>query len=186
MTGINHAQIAACFNATFSSAWQVRIQGGAQEPLYRPAGSACTQSRLYYREDFAASALHEIAHWCIASVARLAREDFGYVYIPPPRTSAAQDQFLALELRTQALERVFAGAAGVPFRPSYDHFPADEMSRQRAVQQAVEFSAALTAHEATTHAWMRTPSGARAAQFLAALELACQQHLRLGDPVGSR
>ena len=38
--------------------------GGAAEPLYLPDRGTRT-AELHYREDFAASALHEAAHWCI-------------------------------------------------------------------------------------------------------------------------
>ena len=51
------------------------------------------------------SALHEVAHWCIASAGRRRCRDYGYWYIPPPRDATAQTEFFAVEARVQALER---------------------------------------------------------------------------------
>lgn len=93
--------------------------GGAREPLYQP-GQAGGPAVIRYREDFAASALHEIAHWCLAGPQRRQRLDFGYRYQPPPRSSAEQERFLEYELRPQALESLFAERAGISFRPSFD------------------------------------------------------------------
>ena len=94
--------IAACFNATFLHTEQTRMRGGAREPLYVPARDG-QPAELRYREDFAASALHEAAHWCIAGRERRLLADFGYAYQPPPRTAAQQCGFYTLELKTQAL-----------------------------------------------------------------------------------
>lgn len=100
------------------------------EPLYEPApvggpvgGPAC----IYFRDDFASSALHEIAHWCIAGAGRRTQIDYGYWYNPDGRNSDAQRAFLTAEARPQALEWCLARAAGVPFRLSMDNLdaPAD-------------------------------------------------------------
>ncbi|HCD25969.1 MAG TPA: diaminobutyrate--2-oxoglutarate aminotransferase [Gammaproteobacteria bacterium] len=117
---LNDVQIAAIFNREFSFEFNVRLIGGAAEPQYEPA-TAQYPARLFYREDFAASALHEIAHWCIAGSARRQLPDFGYCYIPPPRTAAEQAAFFSAELKTQALEKCFAATAAVRFVPSVDN-----------------------------------------------------------------
>ena len=111
--------IARCFEQCFAAQLPVRCVGGASEPFYRP-GAAGRPAVLRYRADYAASALHEIAHWCVAGARRRALADFGYAYLAPPRSSAEQQQFLRWELTPQALESLFAEAAGAVFRPSFD------------------------------------------------------------------
>jgi elongation factor P hydroxylase len=99
------------------------LQGGASEPLYLPA-SAGRDAIIFYRADYAASALHEVAHWCIAGAERRRREDYGYWYIPDGRDAAQQRAFQQAEQQPQALEWHFARAAGVPFRISLDNLAA--------------------------------------------------------------
>ena len=76
---------------------------------------------IYFRNNFASSALHEIAHWCIAGAERRKVIDYGYWYIEN-RTAEEQLQFESLEIRPQALEWIFSEAAGVRFRVSLDNF----------------------------------------------------------------
>ena len=116
---MNHLEIARQFNDLFAASEQTIMIGGAPEPLYS-ASRAAKPAVIHYREDFAASALHEAAHWCIAGATRRQLDDFGYWYVPPPRTVDAQARFFAHERRVQALESFFADAAGVRFRVSAD------------------------------------------------------------------
>ena len=155
---LNHGQIAQVFNDCFQVEYAIRLVGGGAEPLYTPAADA-HQGRLVYREDFAASALHEAAHWCIASDKRRTLIDFGYDYIPPPRSDEQQEMFFRLELKVQSLERKFAAAAGVEFRVSADNLNADIQS----------FACSVRRYGVTTDAWLQTPTGQRAATFIAAL-----------------
>tara|TARA_B100000902_G_scaffold356063_1_gene369437 strand:+ start:42 stop:566 length:525 start_codon:yes stop_codon:yes gene_type:complete len=113
-------QIERCFNACFSKKYQVCMVGGAEEPIYIPGDSASLAS-LGYREDFASSALHEAAHWCIAGLGRRRQIDFGYDYSPPPRTVKEQQKFFELEERVQALEWIFSDAACIDFHASADN-----------------------------------------------------------------
>jgi elongation factor P hydroxylase len=157
---MHHADIAACFNREFGCSHHTRMEGGAAEPLYVPAGAG-QPARLCYREDYAASALHEAAHWCIAGAQRRLLEDFGYPYEPPPRSAEAQARFYASEVRAQALESLFAAAAGVDFQPSADDLQAD----------LANFSEQLAAAVPQLRQWLQSAAGARARQFLAALEV---------------
>ena len=156
---MRHTEIAACFNRVFYPAYGTQMRGGAEEPLYVPAADG-EPARVYYREDFAASALHEAAHWCIAGRQRRALADFGYSYQPPPRSEAAQQRFFALELRTQALESLFAAAAGVPFQPSADNLQADLSG----------FIEQLRVAQPEVSCWVRGSADPRARQFIHALE----------------
>ena len=108
------------FAETFSEAHGARLEGGAAEPEYLPGPPA----RLRYREDYFASALHEVAHWCIAGHRRRALPDYGYWYIPDGRDASAQQAFEAAEARPQALEWCFSLACGAPFRLSFDNLEA--------------------------------------------------------------
>ena len=151
--------IASAFESCFAS-YDTVLVGGAEEPLYQPSQGG-EPAKLMFREDFPASALHEIAHWCIAGAKRRQQEDFGYAYICGPRSSVQQDAFFSAELKTQCLERAFAAALGLEFRPSADNLQADVDA----------FSAALDAHEVSLQAWLTSVPGQRAQRFLQRLSL---------------
>ena len=119
------SSICACFEAALRAEFEVRMIGGADEPRYLPAqaGQAGCQAReavIHCRADFAPSALHEAAHWLLASPAQRALEDYGLTYVPPPREPAAQARFYAAELAVQALEAWLSKRAGIAFRASGD------------------------------------------------------------------
>jgi elongation factor P hydroxylase len=112
---------AACFRAEL----RTRLQGGAPEPLYEPAVSNDGEHILYYRDDFFASALHEVAHWCIAGPERRRLLDFGYWYAPDGRSPAQQQAFEVVEEKPQALEWFFCKACDYRFRISVDNLEAE-------------------------------------------------------------
>lgn len=114
------------FNQEFAQTFNTLLIGGADEPLYQPAECASDSHRLFYREDYFSSALHEIAHWCIAGEARRQLLDFGYWYNPDGRSRAQQRAFETVEIKPQALEWIFSSAAGIPFSVSADNLSADD------------------------------------------------------------
>ena len=114
------AALETVFHNCFLAAFNTRLCGGASEPLYRPA-RAGEPAKIYYREDFAASALHEVAHWCIAGPQRRAVEDYGYWYVPDGRNAGQQSAFERVEVRPQALEWHFSLAARLHFQISIDN-----------------------------------------------------------------
>jgi elongation factor P hydroxylase len=116
---LSDKEIAGCFNSDLGRRYRVRLIGGADEPLYEPGVSAWSVIR--YNRDYAASALHELAHWCIAGPARRDLIDYGYWYEPPPRSESAQARFAEAELPVQALESLLSEACGLPFRVSLDN-----------------------------------------------------------------
>lgn len=153
-TSLTDEQITQVFAACFESTYRTRLVGGASEPFYQPA-CAEEPAVLRYREDFAASALHESAHWCLAGARRRSLPDFGLVYIAPPRSPAQQQQFFDLELRTQTLESLFAAAAGVPFQVSADNLDCD----------IAPFAARVADFGPGMQAWLNSPvPGARRAR----------------------
>ena len=108
-----------CFYATH----RTRLVGGAAEPLYLPAQEG-RDAMIFYREDYPASALHEVAHWCIAGPARRELEDYGYWYAPDGRSAEQQRAFERVEVRPQAVEWHLALASGVAFTVSADNLAA--------------------------------------------------------------
>ena len=115
------ARLERVFEACFVRDFRTRLVGGAAEPLYRPATEGQPESIIYYREDYFASALHEVAHWCIAGQARRRQLDFGYWYAPDGRSPQQQKAFESVEYQPQALEWFFSKACGVRFRISVDN-----------------------------------------------------------------
>jgi elongation factor P hydroxylase len=120
------AEIVQVFNRQFSSGYATRLIGGAAEPFYRAASSEFECHEIQFRSDYASSALHEIAHWCIAGVCRRQQDDYGYLYVEN-RDARQQVDFTLLESKPQALEWIFSIASDVEFRVSCDNF--DESSR---------------------------------------------------------
>ena len=86
------SRLVGLFNATFEQSHRTVLQGGADEPYYVPG----EPHRIFFREDFLRSALHEVAHWCVAGACRRALPDYGYWYSPDGRDAGQQKSFLQL------------------------------------------------------------------------------------------
>lgn len=114
-------RLESVFSSCFARRFNTRLQGGADEPLYQPARHQGQANIIYYRADYFASVLHEVAHWCIAGAARRTLVDFGYWYAPDGRTAAQQEAFETVEFKPQALEWLFARACGSHFKLSVDN-----------------------------------------------------------------
>jgi elongation factor P hydroxylase len=137
---LDHLALCALFDALFSGQENTRLVHGGEEPVYLPADAQCGWHRIVFRHDYVASALHEIAHWCVAGPERRLLPDYGYWYSPDGRSAERQAQFESLEPRPQALEWIFSQACGLPFRPSIDNLdgaPADAAGFARAIQSEV-------------------------------------------------
>lgn len=113
----------ALFNDTFSESQHTQLVCCEKEPIYRPANQVHPFHRIIFAHGFFASALHEIAHWCVAGKKRRLLEDFGYWYEPDGRSAERQAEFEQVEVKPQALEWIFSQAANFPF-----HFSADNLS----------------------------------------------------------
>ncbi|PKM05055.1 MAG: elongation factor P hydroxylase [Gammaproteobacteria bacterium HGW-Gammaproteobacteria-6] len=127
---------AGCFAADFNT----ELVGGAAEPEYLPASPSYPRHRILFTRDYYRSALHEIAHWCVAGEARRQLPDFGYWYAPDGRTAVQQAAFEQVEVKPQALEWLFCVAAGHPFRVSTDNLRGEATDAgpfAQAVQQQV-------------------------------------------------
>jgi hypothetical protein len=113
------------FNQTFFSAFNTRLELGGDEPIYLPASQTTPYHRIIFARGFYASALHEIAHWCVAGPERRLLEDFGYWYEPDGRTEEVQNEFEKVEIRPQAYEWILSNSAGFPFTVSCDNLNGD-------------------------------------------------------------
>lgn len=109
------------FNQTFFASFNTRLVKGGDEPLYLPAHANCHYHQIIFAHGYFASALHEIAHWCIAGEQRRLLVDFGYWYEPDGRTTQQQRDFEKVEVKPQAIEWGFSLACGKPFRVSVDN-----------------------------------------------------------------
>jgi elongation factor P hydroxylase len=162
MSRVLSTELESVFNTTFAP-WNTQLLGNAPEPVYLPADQDSASHRLFYREDYSASALHEIAHWCIAGDKRREQVDFGYWYRPEGRTLAQQRTFEQVEVKPQALEWIFATACGLKFTISADNLSADEPEARRP---SAAFAMAVAA-QARSYCSNGLPE--RAVLFVAAL-----------------
>ncbi|MCH2557187.1 MAG: elongation factor P hydroxylase [Alcanivorax sp.] len=115
------ADLEALFHDTFHADYVTVLEGGFEEPVYLPG----EPHRIRYTRDYFRSALHEVAHWCVAGPRRRTLEDYGYWYAPDGRDAAQQARFLTVEVRPQAFEALFCAACGHRFRVSLDNLDGD-------------------------------------------------------------
>ncbi|MEH6571048.1 MAG: elongation factor P hydroxylase [Halioglobus sp.] len=157
---------ANCFLAEFNT----RLIGGYEEPLYQPETHAGNTALIQYRSDYFASALHEVAHWCIAGPARRLQVDYGYWYAPDGRDADTQRQFELAEYKPQAMEWFFAKACSSTFKLSLDNLSGNNIratDTQRFSQAVLE----------QAHRWLASGLPPRGQRFFIALqqEFSCGQ-----------
>jgi hypothetical protein len=129
------------FEACFARDYNTVLVGGGAEPEYLPADATHPEHRVIFTRDYFRSALHEIAHWCVAGSERRLLADFGYWYAPDGRSAEQQRVFEQVEVKPQALEQLFCEAAGHRFSLSLDNLagePTDPRPFALGVQQQRE------------------------------------------------
>ncbi|MGI1678352.1 MAG: elongation factor P hydroxylase [Cellvibrionaceae bacterium] len=139
----NVGQLIELFNSEFEGDSRTQLIGNGEEPLYEPANDNQSGSfnRITFTRDYFSSALHEVAHWCIAGPDRRKQVDYGYWYAPDGRNEEQQRLFEAVEVKPQALEWIFSTAAGIPFKVSADNLNADSPisnSFKKSIHQQVK------------------------------------------------
>lgn len=125
------------FYQCFAGSENTVLQAGGAEPEYLP-GQNGGFNRIVFRSDYTASALHEVAHWCIAGAQRRRLHDYGYWYQADGRDPEQQKKFAQVEARPQALEWLFSTAARRTFSVSIDNLdgePVDPFGFELAVWQ---------------------------------------------------
>jgi elongation factor P hydroxylase len=117
------------FDRLFIEVENTRLIKGDDEPIYLPANDVAPFNRIVFAHGFFSSALHEIAHWCIAGKDRRTRVDYGYWYAPDGRDEHQQKAFEQVEVKPQAIEWAFSLACGKPFDVSVDNLSGVETDR---------------------------------------------------------
>jgi elongation factor P hydroxylase len=167
----NCEQLIVLFEQTFLHSHRTRLVGGGREPEYIPAADITSEHKIIFTHDYFSSALHEIAHWCIAGEQRRQLLDYGYWYSPDGRTAEQQKKFELVEAKPQALEWIFSRACDSPFTLSADNLNSDidiSLSFKKAVLQEVKYycveaerggkkSRAMTFFRALVHHYQASP-----------------------------
>lgn len=129
------------FDQLFLESEQTRLVKGDDEPIYLPASMTGNEHQVIFAHGFYASALHEVAHWCVAGKERRLLEDYGYWYEPDGRNEEQQRLFEKVEVVPQAMEKCFCLAAGFRFRVSVDNLngsPGDTRRFEENVDRQAE------------------------------------------------
>ena len=128
------------FDGLFKDSLNTVLVRGEGDPIYLPADTNHPHHRVIFAHGFFASALHEIAHWCVAGPERRLLEDFGYWYKPDGRTEQEQDEFERVEVSPQAYEWILTLSAGRKF-----HFSSDNLSQGLGASESFKESVAARA-----------------------------------------
>ncbi|GAM73449.1 putative transporting ATPase [Vibrio ishigakensis] len=104
------------FDTTFFEEFQTRLIKGDDEPIYLPADAEHNYHRIIFAHGYYASAMHEIAHWCVAGPKRRLLEDFGYWYEPDGRDEKTQAEFEKVEIRLKRMSGSYRKARVFVFR----------------------------------------------------------------------
>lgn len=137
---LRYHDIIQLFAQNFAVTENTQLVKGECEPVYLPADEQVNYHRVIFAHGFFASALHEIAHWCLAGKARRLQEDYGYWYCPDGRNAEQQAEFEQVEIKPQAIEWAFSVACGKPFNVSTDNLngaPVDSVGFTYNVRQQV-------------------------------------------------
>ena len=133
----NPDDLITLFNNLFRESYRTVLVRGGDEPEYLPASTANGLAQVVFARGFFASALHEISHWCIAGEHRRTLYDYGYWYCPDGRTHEQQQAFEQVEVKPQALEWLFALAAGSSFHISVDNLAGDGAADEHGFRRRV-------------------------------------------------
>jgi elongation factor P hydroxylase len=128
------------FNCAFAHSENTVLVKGADEPVYLATKDPLQPNQILFAHGYFASALHEIAHWCIAGKTRRMLDDYGYWYCEDGRNAQQQAEFQRVEVKPQAIEWAFCQASNKPFRVSTDNLngaPVDEQQFVALVRQQV-------------------------------------------------
>lgn len=123
------SDLIALFDDLFMDSENTCLMKGDDEPIYLPVDEVLPFNRVVFAHGFFASALHEIAHWCIAGKERRTQTDYGYWYAPDGRNQVQQEAFEQVEIKPQAIEWAFSLACGKTFDVSIDNLSGIETDR---------------------------------------------------------
>ncbi len=125
-------------NEQYLHKYNTKLIAGFDEPFYKAAINN-KPAEIQFSHDHIRSALHELAHWCVAGVERRKLNDYGYWYAKDGRNQQQQDEFFKVEIKPQAIEWVFSIICGVKFEASVDNLNnsvvgVEEFKRNLSVQ----------------------------------------------------
>lgn len=118
-------QLITCFDELLGQKFDTQLISGGLEPIYLPKSAKRAKAHIVFSYDYFSSALHELAHWCVAGEQRREQEDYGYWYAPDGRSAQQQQLFERVEIKPQAIEWLLSKACGVKFRVSVDNLSAN-------------------------------------------------------------
>ncbi|OEE82572.1 elongation factor P hydroxylase [Enterovibrio norvegicus] len=125
----DYNDLISVFNQTFIESFNTELLLGGDEPIYFPADETHAKHRIIFARGFFASAMHEVAHWCIAGPERRLLEDYGYWYHPDGRDEKTQAEFEKVEIKPQAVEWILSASCGFRFQVSCDNLSGVESDR---------------------------------------------------------
>ena len=117
---MNLSEFTLLINQQYLNAYDTVLMGGFSEPFYQPTREN-QPAQIQFTHDYFRSALHELAHWCVAGEERRKLADYGYWYAPDGRTQQQQELFFKCEVVPQAFEWALSLACGVKFEVSVDN-----------------------------------------------------------------
>lgn len=121
-----YQDLISLFETTFFKDYQTRLVKGSDEPIYLPINDEKCFHQIVFAHGYYSSALHEVAHWCIAGTERRSQVDYGYWYSADGRNAQQQLAFESVEIRPQAIEWAFSVAANKSFRISTDNIEGEQ------------------------------------------------------------
>ncbi len=113
-------ELSQLLNKNYLNAYNTEIIGGFDEPFYK-AFEGGKPAQIQFSYDYIRSALHELAHWCVAGKERRKQDDYGYWYAADGRNQQQQNEFFKVEIKPQAIEWAFSIVLAVPFEASIDN-----------------------------------------------------------------
>lgn len=158
--------VLSCFQNLFLRDYDTLLKARCGEPLYLPKSETGSSHVIYFVEHNWSSALHEVAHWCIAGQRRRTLTDYGYWYEPDGRDKNQQLIFEKVEAKPQALEWLFSSALRKSFFVSIDNLNGSMVCSD-------DFKRAIL-NEAKNYLTCGLP--VRANAFLEALQDRCSSH----------
>jgi len=134
----HYQDLISIFHQTFYAKYQTKLVRGDSEPIYLPATEKGRDNQIIFAHGYYASALHEIAHWCLAGSERRLKEDFGYWYLPDGRNNEQQKVFEQVEIKPQAIEWAFCMATNKTFYVSADNLNGESADTHSFTEQVIK------------------------------------------------
>jgi elongation factor P hydroxylase len=134
---MNLSEFINLINQQYLKNYQTELIGGFAEPFYLPETGG-QKAQIQFTLDYFRSALHELAHWCVAGYARRQLPDYGYWYAPDGRSQQQQAVFFQCEVVPQAFEWALSLVCEIKFAVSVDNLNTETSGADRFAQAVHE------------------------------------------------